>query len=80
MLEKACSMGFKSGEYEGRKISLHSSGGNVSKYNNTYNEKHTCFILNKLSYIFSMVNVAIVQNKNTSRPRVGICKGNLVSV
>ena len=35
MLEKACSMGFKSGEYGGRKISLHSSEI-VSTYNSRY--------------------------------------------
>ena len=37
-----------------------------------------CFIFDKLSYFFSMVNVAIIQNENASRPRVGICEGNLV--
>jgi hypothetical protein len=42
--------------------------------------ERTGFVFNKLSYFFRMVNVAIIQNENTSRPRVGIRKGNLVSM
>ena len=39
----------------------------------------TGFVLNKLSNFFGMMDAAIIENKDTVRPRIGISEGNLNS-
>ena len=38
---------------------------------------HTGFIFNKRAHLFGMVDIAVVQNEDTSRAWIGIRKGNL---
>jgi hypothetical protein len=59
MAENACSMGFKSGEYGGRKISLQPIV-TVNTCNDKSGMEHTGFIFNKFLYFVCMMDVAII--------------------
>jgi hypothetical protein len=65
-------MGFRSGEYGGKKISLHSIV-QVSNVQMGYQrDPRTSFFFNQYTDFFGMMYTAVVQDKDTSRPRIWI--------